>query len=204
MATSKILKFSDGSQCLVSVFSFIRLTFEITIRLAGCFSHEQFMNKPKLPQQNVSSVMSTDIQPNFVESNRNVKNFVSQSRRTTQRGSQRLVEEQNLEKEEFFSFIQSENNLAIELVLDSAATSHMIEEKSLFIDIDKEYSGTITNANSSKILISGKGTVEIRVLDSSCSERKIKLSNALPLPNNTRNLVSVSKLRTTGNEVFRK
>ena len=83
------------------------------------------------------------------------------------------MEEQNLEKEEFFSFIQSENNLGIELVLDSAATNHMIEDKSLFIYIDKEYSGTITNANSSKILISGKGTVEIRVLDSSCSERKI-------------------------------
>ena len=129
------------------------------------------------------------------------KKFVSQSRRTNQRGSQNLVEERNLE-EDFFSFFQtSENNLANELVLDSGATSHMIKDEILFIDIDKEYSGTITNANSSKSLISGKGTVEIRVPDSNGLERKMRLSNALLVPNNTRNLVSVSKLRATGNEV---
>ena len=130
------------------------------------------------------------------------KKFVSQSRRTNQRGWQNLFEEQNLE-EEFFSFFQtSENNLANELVLDSGATSHMIRDESLFIDIDKEYSGTITNANSSKSSISGKGTVEIRVLDSNGLARKIRLNNALLVPNNTRNLISVSKLRATGNEVL--
>ena len=126
------------------------------------------------------------------------KKFVSQSRRTNQRGTQNLVEEQNLEEEEeeeIFSFFQtSENNLANELVLDSGATSHMIKDESLFIDIDKEYSGTITNANSSKSSISGKGTVELRVLDS-------RMNNALLVPSNTRNLISVSKLRATGNEV---
>ena len=77
----------------------------------------------------------------------------------------------------------------------------MIRDESLFIDIDKEYSGTITNANSSKSSISGKGTVEIRVLDSNGLARKIRLNNALLVPNNTRNLISVSKLRATGNEV---
>ena len=97
------------------------------------------------------------------------KKFVSQNKRTNQRGSQNLVEEQNLEEEEdeeeegeeeeeeLFSFFQmSENNLANELVLDSGATSHMIKDESLFIDIDKEYSCTITNANCIKSLISGK------------------------------------------------
>ena len=76
----------------------------------------------------------------------------------------------------------------------------MIKDERFFIDIDKEYSGTITNANSSKSLIIGKGAVEIRVLDSNGSKRKIRLTSALLVPNNTRNLVSVSKLRTTGNE----
>ena len=131
------------------------------------------------------------------------KKFRSQSRRTNQRGSQNLVEEQNLEEEEFFSFFQtSENNLANELVLDSGATSHMVKDEGLFLDIDKEYSGTITNANSSKSSISGKGTVEIKLSDSNGSERKIRLSNTLLVQNNTRNLVSISKLRATGNEVF--
>ena len=106
------------------------------------------------------------------------KESVSQNRRTNQRDSQNLIEEQNLEEEEeeeeeIFSFFQtSENNLANKLVLDSGTTSHMIKGESLFIVIDKEYSGTITNANSSKSLISGKGTVEIRVLDSNGSEQK--------------------------------
>ena len=133
------------------------------------------------------------------------KKFVSQSRRTNQRGTQNLVEEQNLEEEEeeeIFSFFQtSENNLANELLLDSGATSHMIKDESLYIDIDKEYSGAITNANSSKSSISGKGKVEIRVLDSKGLARKIRLKNALLVPHNTRNLISVSKLRATGNEV---
>ena len=131
------------------------------------------------------------------------KKFVSQNRGTNQRVSQNLVEVQNLEEEEIFSFFQtSADNLTNELVLDSAATSHMIKDESLFIVIDKEYSGTITNANSSKSLISGKGAVEIRVLGSNGSEQKIRLSNALLVPNNTRNLVSVTKLRATGNEVL--
>ena len=78
----------------------------------------------------------------------------------------------------------------------------MIKDKILFIDINNKYSGTITNANSIKNLISGKGTVENTVLDPNGSERKIRLSNALPVPNNTRKLVSVSKLRATGNEVL--
>ena len=78
----------------------------------------------------------------------------------------------------------------------------MIKDDGLFIDIDKKYSGTITNANSSKSSISGKRTVELKVLDSNGSERKIRLSNALLVPNNTRNLISVSKLRATGNELF--
>ena len=112
------------------------------------------------------------------------KKFVSQSRRINQRGSQNLVEEENLEENDFFSLFQtSEINLANELVLDSSATCQKIKDESLLIDIEKEYSGTITNANSSKSLISGKGKNEIRVLDSNGSERKTRLNHALHVPN---------------------
>ena len=102
-----------------------------------------------------------------------------------------------------FSFFQtSESNLASELVLDSGTTTHMIKDEKLFLDIENEYFGTITNANSSKSLISGKRTVEIRVLNTNGSERKVRLSNWLHVPNNTKNLVSISKFRATGNEEF--
>ena len=140
--------------------------------------------KKKIPEQTKASQMKCfrcgehgHIANFFRKQQKHEKKFVSQSRRTNQRGMQNLVEEQNLEEEEeekeIFSFFQTpENNLANELVLDSGATSRMIKDKILFIDIDKEYSGTITNANSSKSSISGKGTVEIRVLDSNGLARK--------------------------------
>ena len=69
----------------------------------------------------------------------------------------------------------------------------MIKDESFFIDMETEYSATIIKANSNKNLISGKRTVEIRILVSSGSERK-KLINALLVPNNAKNLASVSNL----------
>ena len=84
-------------------------------------------------------------------------------------GTTKYFEEEILEK--YFSFIQTtENNLAIVLVLDSGVTSLMFKDESSFLDIDKKFLGTIANANSSKSLIIGKGTVEIRVLDFNSSE----------------------------------
>ena len=71
----------------------------------------------------------------------------------------------------------------------------MIKDESLFIDFDKEYTGTITNANSSKCSIERRGTIEIRTEDSKVCEQKIRLSNALLVADNSKNLVSVLKIR---------
>ena len=96
--------------------------------------------------------------------------------------------EQILEEEELFSFFQnSERKLASELVLDSGATSRMIKGKSLFLDIDNEHYGTITNANSKK--------AHFVVEEHSIYEfwfqwfSKIRLSYALLVPNSTKKLV---------------
>ena len=75
-------------------------------------------------------------------------------------------------------------NSTCELVLDSEATSYMIKDENLIIEVDKEYSGTKTNANSSRSSVEGRITIEIRTEDSKSCERKIRLPIALLVPDN--------------------
>ena len=123
------------------------------------------------------------------------KKFVSQSRKfnqNNQSGSQSLVEKPKTECEEYFSFFQTAiNNPSCELVLDSGATSHMNKDESFFFGIDKEYIGTITNANNCKSSIEGRETIEIRTEDSKGCQRKLRLSNAIFVSDNSKNLVCV-------------
>ena len=62
----------------------------------------------------------------------------------------------------------------------------MIKDENFFIEIGKEYTGTVTIANSSKISIEGRGTIEIRTEDSKGCEWKIGVSNALLVPDNSK------------------
>ena len=81
--------------------------------------------------------------------------------------SQSLVEEPKTEYEEYISFFQTTSkNLSCVLVLDSGATGHMIKDEILFIEIDKEYTGTMSTANSSKSSIEGPEIIEIRTEES--------------------------------------
>ena len=134
------------------------------------------------------------------------KKFVSQSRKFSQNnqsGSQSLVEEPKTVYKEYFSFFQTtSNNPFFELVLDSGALSHLIKDECLFIEIDKGCTGTITNANSRKKSIEGRGTNEKRTEDSKGCERKTRLSNSLLVIDNLKNLVSVSKIRAADNEIL--
>ena len=87
-------------------------------------------------------------------------------------------------------------------MLESGATSHMIKDEGLLNEIDNEYTGIITNANSSKCSIEGRGTIEIRPEDSKGCERKKRSSSALFVPHNSKNLVSLSKIRAADKEVL--
>ena len=61
------------------------------------------------------------------------------------------------EYDEYFLFFQNtSNNSVSELVLDSGATNHTFKVDSLFIQIDKEYTGTIANASGSENFIEGR------------------------------------------------
>ena len=50
--------------------------------------------------------------------------------------------------------------------------------------------------------LSKDGTIEIKTESSKECERKVRLSNALSVPDNSKNLVSVSKLRSADYEVL--
>ena len=80
------------------------------------------------------------------------------------------------------------------LVLDSGATSNMINNREMFIDIDDNFSGKAQNANKTEYEICGRGTVAFLVKDSNQVNRKIILENALFIPENSHSLVSNSKL----------
>ena len=87
-------------------------------------------------------------------------------------------------------------------MLDSGATSHMINNKEMFFDIDDSFLGKVLKANKTESEICGRGTVAFLVKDSNQVNRKIILENALFIPENSHSLVSISKLREAGAEVL--
>ena len=87
-------------------------------------------------------------------------------------------------------------------MLDSGATSHMINNKEMFFDIDDSFSGKVLKANKTESEICGRGTVAFLVKDNNQVNRKIILENPLFIPENSHSLVSISKLREAGAEVL--
>ena len=74
-------------------------------------------------------------------------------------------------------------------MLDSGATSHMINNREMFIDIDDSFSGKVQNANKTESEICERGTVAFLVKDSNQVNRKIVSENALFIPENSHSLV---------------
>ena len=87
-------------------------------------------------------------------------------------------------------------------MLDSGATSHMINNGEMFIDIDGSFSGKVQKANKTESEICGRGTIAFLVKDSIQVNRKTISTNTLFIPKNLHSLVSISKLREAGAEVL--
>ena len=77
----------------------------------------------------------------------------------------------------------------------------MIKDKSIFANLDESFSGIIHNANKTHSAILGKGDVEFFAKNSNEELKKIVLKDALFVPDNSKNLISVSKLREAGVDV---
>ena len=120
------------------------------------------------------------------------KKFISRTKR----------EQQNLvaETDAHCSFLSGVSPRE-DLVVDSGATSNMIKDRDMFVSLDQNFKGSVSNANFSESKILGKGEVRFKVKDEKGEFKMIELKNTLYVPENSRNLLSVSKMKKAGAEV---
>ena len=120
------------------------------------------------------------------------KKFISKTKR----------EQQNLvaETEAHLSFLSGVSP-GEDLVVDSGATSKMIKDRDMFVSLDENFKGSVSNANFSESQILGKGEVRFRVKDEKGEFKMIELKDTLYVPENSRNLLNVSKMKKAGAEV---
>ena len=119
------------------------------------------------------------------------KKFISKTKR----------EQQNLvaETEAHFSFLSGVSP-GEDLVVDSGATSNMIKDRDMFVSLDENFKGSVSNANFSESKILGKGEVRFRVKDEKGEFKMIELKDNLYVPENSRSFLSVSKMKIAGAE----
>ena len=84
-------------------------------------------------------------------------------------------------------------------LVDSGASSHIVNDKKLFIDMDSTGRDIETAGNT--IRAEGIGTVELWAETDKGIWVKLTLSNTLFCPTLKRNLLSVGKIQDRGNDV---
>ena len=77
----------------------------------------------------------------------------------------------------------------------------MIKNRNLFVELDESFSETAVNANKTDPKVLGKGTVEFTVTDSRENLKKVSMSDSLYVPENSKKLVSITKLTRGGAKV---
>jgi hypothetical protein len=81
------------------------------------------------------------------------------------------------------------------LLVDTGATSHIINDKSKFVDFDKEFNPSahvIELADGSKAnVVLGKGNAKVKLYDVNGNAREIMLNSALYVPSYDQNIFSV-------------
>lgn len=86
-------------------------------------------------------------------------------------------------------------------VIDSGASSHMCNEKSLFIEINENYEGKVKLADDKEVDIKGIGRVAIDVVVGG-KKKPIHFDKTLYVPDLKHNLVSTSKTTDSGCKVL--
>ena len=94
--------------------------------------------------------------------------------------------------EEYFNCFFSNQMKDDEWIVDSGATSHMTSNRNVFADL-KMHEGYVTVADGRKLMISGIGTVELK-LGASKEIESVTLRDVLCVPGLGVNLISVRKL----------
>ncbi|CAB3996656.1 myosin heavy fast skeletal muscle [Paramuricea clavata] len=91
------------------------------------------------------------------------------------------------------SGINNKNNSS--LLVDTGATNHIINDKSKFVDFDKEFNPSahvIELADGSKAnVVLGKGNAKVKLYDVNGNAREVMLNSALYVPSYDQNIFSV-------------
>ena len=113
-------------------------------------------------------------------------------------------QERTTNHEHSFAFVVSDNvnderfgkKINNNLLVDTGATSHIINDKSKFISFDRNFdpnSHVIELADGSKAnVVTGKGAAKVKLYDVNGSSHEIILNNALYVPSYDQNIFSVN------------
>ena len=120
--------------------------------------------------------------------------------------SANLLREMNsADEKSFFFFASSDNNVLatndVDIIIDSGCKNYMLKDRRLFATTDESFSGFVGCPNSSESKIKGKVRPEVYVCEDNGKRAKITLSEVLFDPDYVTNLISVSKLKNSGNKV---
>ena len=139
----------------------------------------------KLRKFTALSARSLDI----IQNTATQKKFI----RKTKRDQRNLA----AEKEAHFGF-RSGMSSDDDLVVYSGATIYMIKDRTMFASLGENFKRAVSNAKFSESKFLGKGQVRFRVKDEKGKLNMIELKNTLYVPENSRILLSVSKMKEAG------
>lgn len=86
-------------------------------------------------------------------------------------------------------------------IVDSGATCHISSNKAEYSELDETFKSEIQLANGSKLKVEGKGTVKMKIVNSSSQYSMAKVEDVFYVPAVKGNLMSVQKLACKGLEV---
>ena len=86
-------------------------------------------------------------------------------------------------------------------VVDSGATSNIIKDREMFVSLDENFIGSVRNAKFSEAKLLGKGELRFRAKNEKGEVTIIELKDFLYVPEKSRNLPILSKMKKAGAEV---
>lgn len=98
-----------------------------------------------------------------------------------------------------FSLMIHENSIESRgWIVDSGASSHLCNDRSLFYQFQESSSKSVSLADGKQVKVGGEGCVQVETIDTNGNTVKLKLSKVLFVPDLETNLMSVVKLTEKG------